>query len=105
MYRSQICDALGRRHLLRFRYKDHATFTTVEPYTFGENKSGHLALSAWLVAGETHDAKQPFWRLYLEDEMHGVEVLKDSFPKNRSGYKPNDSRFAVIHCRLAPPSA
>jgi hypothetical protein len=105
MYRSQICDALNRRRLLRFLYKDHPTHTTVEPYTYGKNKAGHFTLSAWLVSGETHDPKPPLWRLYREDEMHAVEVLKDEFAKDRPGYKPSDSRFAVILCKLASPGA
>ena len=101
MFRAPICEALARRRLLRFRYKDHASFTTVEPYTYGVNKAGHLVISAWLVEGETHSTKGPLWRLYREDEMHAVEVLNDAFASNRIGYKPLDSRFSIIHCRLA----
>lgn len=103
MYESQICDALRRRRLLRFCYKDHLTPTTIEPYTYGQTKVGHNALSAWLVAGATHDNRPPFWRLYLESEMHKVEVLHDEFSTNRPGYKPNDQRFRVIRCRISPP--
>jgi hypothetical protein len=102
MHSSLICDALNQRRLLRFRYKDHTTTTTVEPYTYGENKAGNTVLSAWLVAGETHDNKPPFWRLYRESEMHNVEVLSEAFSQNRVGYNPNDSGFQVIRCRVAP---
>jgi hypothetical protein len=60
MHGTQICDALQRRRLLRFRYKDHLGPTVVEPYVYGENKSGNLVLSAWLVSGETHDLTPPY---------------------------------------------
>lgn len=102
MHAMQICDALQRRRHLRFYYKDHLTPTVVEPYTFGENKSGNLVLSAWLISGETHDLTPPLWRLYLDEQMRRVEVLETAFEENRPGYKPNDSRFEMVRCRVAP---
>lgn len=105
MYAAQICDALQRRRLLRFRYKDRSTPTVVEPYVYGENTSGHMALSAWLLSGETHDSNPPFWRLYLEDEMQAVDVLSEEFSANRKGYNPNDRQFRLVRCRVAPPAA
>lgn len=100
MHDSIICDALRRRRHLRFYYKDHLSPTVVEPYTYGDNKAGHPVLSAWLVSGETHDVTPPFWRLYRVDEMQVVEALESSFAQNRPGYKPQDSRFALIRCRV-----
>lgn len=102
MYASAICEALNQRRLLRFRYKDHATLSTVEPYTFGANKKGNDALSAWLVSGTTHDDRPPFWRLYLVSEMTQIEVLAEDFASNRDGYNPSDTRFQVIRCRVGP---
>jgi hypothetical protein len=87
---------------LRFYYKDHVTPTVVEPYTYGENKAGNLVLSAWLISGETHDPNPPFWRLYREDEIRRVDVLETTFERDRPGYKPADSRFRLIRCRVAP---
>jgi hypothetical protein len=104
MHGTQICDALQRRRLIRFRYKDHLGPTVVEPYVYGENKAGNLVLAAWLVSGETKDVTPPLWRLYRDDEMHMVEVLPEVFRTNRADYKPNDSRFEFIRCRLADPS-
>lgn len=101
MHTTLICDALQRRRLLRFRYKDHLGATVVEPYVYGESKAGNLVLSAWLVSGETHDLTPPLWRLYRDDEMRMVEVLPDEFRENRAGYKPNDSRFRFIRGRVA----
>lgn len=105
MHGTRICNALAGRHLLRFRYKDHSTATVVEPYTYGINKKGHHVLSAWLVSGETHDLHAPFWRLYLESEMSQVEVLKDRFESNRTGYSPNAKGFQHIECRVAAPAS
>lgn len=105
MYATQICDALQRRRLLRFLYKDHLTPTIVEPYIYGENTSGHMALSAWRLAGETRDTNPPFWRLYLEEEMRAVDVLSEDFSTNRKGYNPNDRQFRLVRCRVAPPEA
>lgn len=103
MYETKICDALRARRLLRFWYKDHATPTVVEPYTFGEFPNRHGMLSAWLVSGETKDPVPPLWRLYREDEIDRLEILPESFANNRDGYNPNDSRFQFIRCRLASP--
>lgn len=103
MHGTTICDALRHRRLLRFWYKDHSSPTTVEPYTYGQNKAGHMALSAWLVSGTTHDLKPPFWRLYLDSDMTRLEVLQEGFKENRRGYKPDDSRFTLIQCRVTPP--
>jgi hypothetical protein len=104
MHGNQICDALRQRRHLRFYYKDHLTPTVVEPYTYGENTAGNLALSAWLISGETHDRRLPSWRLYLASEMHRVEVLEIGFETNRAEYNPNDSRFKHIRCRVAEPA-
>lgn len=103
MHATLICNALEHRRLLRFHYKDHPTPIVVEPYTYGENSAGHMVLSAWLVSGETHDARPPLWRLYLDEEMRKVEVLEKEFRSNRPGYQPADSRFRVVHCRAATP--
>lgn len=102
MHSTKICDALQRRSHLRFYYKGHTTPTVVEPYTYGENSAGNLALSAWLISGETHDPIPPLWRVYLDEEMRSVEVLESTFPQNRPGYNPNDSRFRFVRCRVGP---
>ncbi len=102
MHGNLICDALERRRLLRFRYRDHVGATTVEPYVYGANTAGHLVLSAWLVSGATHDAGPERWRLYLDSEMRAVEMLPDEFHANRPDYKPNDARFRLIRCQVRP---
>ena len=103
MHATTICEALQRRRLLRFHYKDHIGVTVVEPYVYGENKARNFVLSAWLISGETHDPTPPLWRLYRDDEMRLVEILADEFREDRPGYKPNDSRFQFVRCRVAPP--
>ena len=103
MHQAKICEALQRRRLLRFRYKDRLTPTTVEPYMLGEFSNGHEILVAWLLSGDTSDVTPPMWRQYREDEMDRVEVLTDGFDKNREGYNSSDSRFRRVRCRVAPP--
>jgi hypothetical protein len=103
MHASKIIEALRERRLLRFRYKDHLTSTTVEPYTFGDFPNGHSMQSAWLISGETNDPRPPLWRLYLVDEMNRVEVLADQFEQNRPDYNPNDSRFHLIRGGVSTP--
>jgi hypothetical protein len=103
MYSMQIRDALERRHLLRFSYRDRAASSVVEPYIYGESKPGNFVLSAWLISGATHDAGPNRWRLYLDKEMRSVEVLPDHFPSNRPRYKPTDPRFRMIICPVAKP--
>lgn len=100
---TKICEALQRRRLLRFKYKDRLLPTTVEPYMFGEFSNGNEMLVAWLISGETGDATPPMWRQYRADEMGRIEVLTEGFGKNREGYNPNDARFRRVQCRVAPP--
>ena len=102
MHGNLICDAIQRRRLLRFHYKDHSTATTVEPYVYGVNTAGHAVLSAWLVAGATHDTGPERWRLYLDNQMRLVEVLADEFHSTRPDYKVDDERFRLIRCQIEP---
>ena len=99
MLQPVICDAIRQRRLLRFRYKDHLTLTTVEPYVFGDNQKDHAALRAWLVEGETHSNTGKRWRMYLVDEMTNVELLGLRFEHNQPDYQPNDEGFKHIVCR------
>jgi hypothetical protein len=101
MHAATICEALQQRRMLRFRYKDRSTNTVVEPYLYGENTAGHTVISAWLVTGETHDTKAPYWRQYFVKEMQWVELLPDRFESNRPGYNANDPHFRTIECRVA----
>jgi hypothetical protein len=103
MHESVICEALAQRRLLRFRYKERATDSVVEPYLYGENSAGHLVISAWLVSGETHAASAMLWRQYFVHEMHWVEMLAERFGTNRPGYNPTDPHFREIRCRVADP--
>jgi hypothetical protein len=99
MLQPAICDAIRQRRLLRFRYKDHLTPTTVEPYVCGDNLKDHAALRAWLVEGETHSTAGKRWRMYLVDEMKDLEVLGARFDRNQPDYEPNDEGFNRIVCR------
>ena len=104
MHGLQICAALEQRRQLRFFYRDHLTPTVVEPYTYGENHSGNLVLSAWLISGETRDPGPPLWRLYLDEEIRRLELLDVRFDRDRRGYNAHDPRFRRIRCRVANPA-
>lgn len=103
MHGQIICDAISRRRLLSFRYKDHVTPTVVEPYLYGINQADHHALRAWLREGATHSVNGPRWRMYLPEEMRDIQVLDERFDTNRPGYHAIDNGFAHILCRVSPP--
>jgi hypothetical protein len=98
--RDRVCDAISRKHLLRFRYADDK-IRIVEPHLVGENAANHDTLLAWVLRSETIDASNPAcWRNYLLKEMHSVEILLDTFNGPRPDYNPNDRRLVKVYCSL-----
>lgn len=99
-----ICDALESRQLLQFQHKDRSIPTVIEPYIYGVNSAGHLAVSGWLVSGQTSEEGPPFWRMYLAADMRDVALAERHFGANRPGFNPNDPHFREIVCRVAAAS-
>ena len=89
-----ICGAIKSRTMVIFGYKD--SVRTVEPHLLGQNKKGHLILSAWQIAGGSGQS----WRAFEISRMQNVAVLDDAFEQPRPGYNSNDSTMVRILCRL-----
>ena len=95
---NNICDAINNLTLISFSYHGHNR--VVEPHTYGVDKGGHLALSAYQVRGSSRKGRLPDWRIFHDNDMQFVSVLQETFEGPRDGYKKGDKRFSTIHCEL-----
>lgn len=93
-----ICQAIRTRRLLMFGYGN--TVRVVEPHLYGVNTAGHEALSAWLRPGLSRADPDGGWRMYLADEVRGVQALPEIFGSAREGYNPDDPHFTRVYCRI-----
>lgn len=93
-----ICEAIRARRLLIFGYGN--AVRVVEPHLYGVNTAGHEALSAWLRAGLSRADPDGGWRMYLTDEVRGVQALPEIFGAPREGYNPDDPHFTRVYCRI-----
>lgn len=98
MLKQLICEAIAKKRLLQFRYRD--LVRVVEPHLLGRDTADNDALSAYLVRGYTKTSRKPYWRLYLLSDMHVVSLLDECFPGPRKGYNPRDKHMTKIYCRL-----
>ena len=87
-----ITIAIRSKNLLRFSY-DFST-RVVEPHAYGETDQENHLLRAYQRNG------RPGWRLFREDEMHGIKIVPDTFPSIRPGYKRNDTAMERIFQQL-----
>lgn len=94
----ELVKAIHERRLITFRYD--GLMRKAEPYTYGINKKGHEALSAFQVAGFSKSGNRPMWRLYLISEMRNLQITDETFSAVRSGYKRNDSRMERIFAQI-----
>jgi hypothetical protein len=98
-----IAAAILNRNQISFQYglgKDPGP-RLVEPHMIAYNKAEHLALSAWLLGGNSESQEGQGWREYLLSGISGVTVLPAQFPTPRPGYNPSGGKaFHNIQCRL-----
>lgn len=81
-----LCGAIANRNIVRFYYADGAPgFRTVEPFTYGYDRKGNLALGGWFLEGASASGRGPGWRLFLLDKMSRLEI----FPTQFSGHRPD----------------
>jgi predicted DNA-binding transcriptional regulator YafY len=84
-----IRDAITGRQVLFLRY--HDVERTIEPHILGYDRHGHLALSAWQVAGTGAG-----WRLFHVDEITGLSETNSRFLKPAPGYNRRDPSFERV---------
>jgi hypothetical protein len=95
---SLICQAINEKRLLDFRYDGH--HRVIEPHAYGVNDKGHQILRCYQVGGSSESHKSPYWRIFLVSDIHGLQILSQSFAGARTGYKRNDSAMIRIYAQL-----
>jgi hypothetical protein len=92
---AQIISAIQGKRTLSFIYEGHPR--VVEPYTYGVDRKGHLALRAYQTGGTSQSGRIPDWRLFHESDMRQIAVLGTSFAPRLSEYRRGDKAFSTIH--------
>ena len=89
-----ICDAIGRKRRISFRYKDSDRL--VEPYILGFDAAGTLVLSAVQLSGGSGAGFRSF-------EVGAIALLTVStvhFSGSHPQYNPRDRMFARVLCQV-----
>ena len=93
-----ICQAIQERRLLRVNYT--VGMRTVEPHAYGESASGNELLRAFQIAGPHADPGHD-WDLFRVDRITSIDILTETFPGPRPGYRRGDSAMkGGIFCEL-----
>jgi hypothetical protein len=103
MSQQVICNAIANRSVIQFSYNlsNQPGIRTVEPHMVAYNQKGHLALSAWLLHGNSESNEVQGWREYLFSGISDITVLPEKFSRPRDGYNPTGGDiFNNIQCRF-----
>jgi hypothetical protein len=97
-----LCGAIASMRLVRFYYQDEAPgFRLVEPHMVAYNRKNALALSAWLLGGESASQDRQGWREYLLENISSLSVGEEHFAQPRPGYRRDGGRtFHGIQCAV-----
>lgn len=96
--RDVIVEALSKRALLKFRYKEHLRI--VAPYCFGMSTRGQDVLRAVQVGGSSPSDGMGFGKLWALSEMADLHALDETFEPDDPHYNPNDSAMKQIYARI-----
>lgn len=103
MSQDVICGAIGSRNVIRFYYQGGSEpgFREVEPHQVGYTKAGRLALSGWYLSGASKSGTGPGFKLYLLDEISGLEVLPTQFAGPRPEFVRGGGKLLhSVQCEL-----
>ena len=99
--KTKICAAIADKKALRFLYGDDGGERIVEPYCFGESKTGADVLRAYQTRGYSSSGAPQGWRLFDLSKITLLTTLEDeTFDGKRKGYNPNDPIMVRFYCRL-----
>jgi predicted DNA-binding transcriptional regulator YafY len=93
VYTVKICQAISKQLMLHFEYD--GKFRTVEPHTYGHDKTGNELLRAWQMFPEPED-----WRSFRLDKATSIAISTTRFLGPRVGYVRNDKAMGAIYCQL-----
>lgn len=92
-----ISGAISNHQLLDFSYRGFRRI--VEPYCFGTDKKGHLALRAFQVGGASESNEPIGWKIFHIDEISNLQFIPNQIFSLRPEYKRGDSAFVAIRAQ------
>ncbi len=99
--KTKICAAISNKKPLRFLYDDDVAVRIVEPYCFGESKTGADVLRAYQIRGYSSSGAPKGWRLFDVSKITRLTILEEeTIDGKRRDYNPNDAAMVRFYCRL-----
>jgi hypothetical protein len=92
-----ICDAIRDQRVLELRY--HGYSRTVEPHSYGRDKSGDEILRCYQISGGSESGERIGWKLLKIRDAFSIYVTTDSFTP-RPQYRRNDKAMEYLFCQL-----
>lgn len=96
-----LCDAVGARKLVKFRYRQELGERTFAPYIVYRTSAGHEHVSGYLMVHPQKPLIEPVWRDFETKEIQALSVTDKVFAVDLS-FNPLNKRYAngiVCHVR------
>jgi hypothetical protein len=72
----------------------------VEPHCYGIITADHHAIVGYQIRGLGVHNSNEHWHLFVLTKISNLQLLDETFPKPRDGYKKGDKRMNTIFCEL-----
>jgi len=92
---STICEAIRKRRLLQFHYKDEPKPRRVEPYLYGIGRRGKAQLLCWQLEGPSRTGAATGWKRFGAVNISHAEAMREVF-KPRPDFQSSDPLFSSI---------
>ena len=99
---STLCQAIANMRVVTFTYSDkdgNVHRRVVEPYAHGETSTGNSALRGYQIGG-TSESDVPGWKLFIVEQMTGLQVTDRTFAGSAPGYAHGDRHLSPLYCRV-----
>lgn len=93
-----IVAAIQQQRRLRIWYDPGGRI--VEPHAYGTGSSGQHLLRAFQTEGASASGEHANWKLFRVDRISSLEMLDETFPGPRPGYRRGDSAMQRIFAQL-----
>lgn len=92
-----IINAIKNQNVLEIVYEGELRI--VEPHCYGETTKGNEGLRVFQTGGYSSSGRMG-WKLYDLGKADDIDVLDDTFPGPRPGYKRGDKGMDEIYAEL-----
>jgi hypothetical protein len=98
MLRSELCEAIAGRRIVRFYYE--GGFRSAETYIYGLSTDGIEYVLVYQVNGVSSSDKPEGWKRLRVEKMDELIVSDDTFLENQPDYDPDDSVIKTVYCQI-----